>query len=84
MIDKTYPWILIDKADMGGLRHRFHNTESVAFAMLKSGTLLYRNFSEFLIIKNEKTIVDLSKAMRGFGGDIASIHREVLEVLENA
>ena len=83
MINKTYPWILIDKTNMKSLNHRFRNTESVAFAMMKNG-LQYRDFSEFVIIKDEKTVVDLYKSMEGIGGDIISIHAKVMEFLEAA
>jgi hypothetical protein len=84
MINKTYPWILIDKANMGKLRLHFHNSESVAYAMMKSGTIRYRDFSEFIIIKNEKEIVDLKSKMAGVGGDAISIHNKVTNILETA
>ena len=84
MIKKTYPWILIDKTNMGKFHHRFHNSESVAFAMMKSGTIAYRNFNEFIVIKNESVVVDLVNLMAGIGGDYTSIHAKVKTFLEEA
>lgn len=69
---------------MRTIRHRFFNEESVAFAMMKSGTINYRNFSEFIIIKDEKIVVDLSTLMQGIGGDAAFIHARVMEFLKTA
>jgi hypothetical protein len=84
MIDRKYTWIVIDKTNMKNVNHRFHNTESVAYTMMKSGTINYRNFSEFIIIKNETKIVDLTSLMQGIGGDAVSIHSKVKSFLENA
>ena len=84
MITKTYQWILIDKTNMSGFKHLFRNMESVAFAMMKSGSRNYRNFNEFIIIKNESTVIDLTKLMEGIGGDSVSIHAKVKQFLENA
>lgn len=84
MITKTYQWILIDKANMTSLKCKFYNAESVAFAMMKKGTLNYRKFSEFVVIKNESVIVDLENGMRGIGGDVVSVHSAVKQFLENA
>ena len=84
MINKKYPWILIDKNNMKEFKSKFLNTESVAFAMMKSGTLNYRKFSDFVIIKNESVIVDLENLMAGIGGDAVSIHSKVKQFLENA
>ena len=84
MITKTYPWILIDKTNMTKFRWKFFDTESVAFAMMKSGTINYRNFHEFIIIKNESIVVDLAKKMEGIGGDSVSIHKKVKEFLNAA
>jgi hypothetical protein len=84
MITKTYPWILIDKANMSKVSAKFRNTESVAFAMMKSGTICYRNFNEFIVIKNESTIIDLASLMNGVGGDAISIHNKLKKILENS
>jgi hypothetical protein len=84
MTNKTYPWILIDKANMAKIQHRFHNAESVAYAMMKSGTIQYRNFNEFVVIKNESVIVNLADLMEGIGGDYVAVHSKVKEILENA
>lgn len=84
MIAKKYPWILIDKTNMPQCKHRFHSAESVAFAMMKSGTIYYRNFNEFIVIKNESVIVDLVSLMAGIGGDAVFIHSKVKQILENS
>jgi hypothetical protein len=80
MIKKRYPWILIDKANMSKTQHRFSSVESVAFAMMKSGTLVYRDFSEFIVIKDEMKVVDLSALTRGC--DAVSFHAKVKKLLE--
>jgi hypothetical protein len=69
---------------MAQFKSKFHNTESVAFAMMKKGTLNYRKFSDFIIIKNESVIVDLENLMKGIGGDVVSVHTAVKRFLENA
>jgi len=84
MIAKKYPWILIDKTNMSQCKHRFHNVESVSFAMMKAGTINYRNFNEFIVIKNESVIVDLVSLMAGIGGGAVFIHSKVKQILEKA
>lgn len=84
MIAKKYPWILIDKTNMSQFKFRFHNAESVAFAMMKSGAIEYRNFNEFIVIKNESVVVDLVSPMAGIGGDAVFIHSKVKQILENS
>lgn len=84
MIKKVYPWILIDKTNMSRLNKEFKRAENLCFAMMKSGAMKYRDFSEFIIIKNESKIIDLKKEMEGVGGDIVSIHNKVKNILENA
>lgn len=84
MIKKIYPWILIDKANMSKVGFKFHNSESVAFAMMKSGTIRYRDFDEFIIIKNESQVINLKEKMVGVEGDENFIHSKVKAILENA
>jgi len=68
---------------MSKVRHDFQRPESVAFAMMKMNgmTPYYRDFSEFIVIKNESEIIDFAARMEGVGGDTASIHRKVLSIL---
>ena len=81
MIKRKYKWILIDKADMRAVKTKFRDAESVCFAMMNSGTIRYRDFSEFILIKNESEVVDIAGKMAGIGGDMCNIHKKVLSIL---
>lgn len=72
---KTYPYIVVDKSNMGALRH-FPTAQRVADFMF--GTLSIPD--RFVILKGEKKVVDLEK-LRGVGGDSVCIHKKLLSIL---
>jgi hypothetical protein len=72
---KTYPYIVVDKSNMGSLRH-FPTAQRVADFMFGASSIPDR----FVILKGEKRVVNLEK-LRGVGGDSISIHKKVLSVL---
>jgi hypothetical protein len=88
MIKKTYPWIIIDKANMSKVDHHCNSAAQVAMAMMKGkkGTfsLAFRDFSQFVVIKDEEKVIDLVTLTKGLGGDSLSIYHKVKAILEQA
>lgn len=84
MIKKTYPWIVIDKANMSKIDYHCKNAKQVAYAIMKSGTIRFRDFSEFVVIKDESKVIDLVTLTMGIGGDSPAVYYAVVDILEQA
>ncbi len=69
---KTYPFIVINKGNMKELRH-YKTVEGVATYLFGA------NLENYIVIKNEKQIIDLSSTKNFY--DIMGINNELKSVL---
>lgn len=73
---KVYPFIVINKSNMTEVFH-FATVEDTAHKICNHGKHL--NLSNWIVVKNEKTVIDLTKVS---GGDWSSIYRGLKNLLE--
>lgn len=81
MNNKIYPFIIINKNDMvSGLDHR-KDADRTALAII-NGRLDFKP-SQWVVIKNEKTVVDFSE-LTVLGADQVTRFRKLVSILEKA
>jgi hypothetical protein len=81
---KVFNFIVINKSNMAELNH-FSQTDSAACCILNNGSGRNGGFNpdNWIVIKHEKKIVDLS-SLRTIGGDWVSMSRALRLVLDAA